>query len=232
MVLLFSGFPLSFVTQLFLIPSSRNSVSVLSFNTKQLSSLLSASGFPLTCIIKWLSSLLYHQTVVLSPLSPNGCPPLSSSGYPLSSITRWLSSLLYHQVVVLSPFSPNGCPPLGCPLFSITKWLSFLSPGGCSLSSITKWLSLYPSSYPISLITKWLSYLWLSSLFYHQMVFLSITKWLSSLSPDGCPLYHQMVVFSPLSLSCYPLSFITKWVSSLLNHSMIFYPLKYSLVII
>lgn len=173
--LIIQWFSLSFVTQLFPIPSSRNSVSVLSFDTKQLSSLLSASGFPLTCIIKWLSSLLYHQTVVLSPLSPNGCPPLSQSSYPLSSITEWLSSLfhymyqiwlsslLYQQMVVLSPLSPNGCPPL--------------SPNGYPLSSITRWLS---------------------SLLFHQMVVL-LRVVLSSLSPNGCLFYHQVVVLSPLS---------------------------------
>lgn len=131
MVLLFSGFSLSFVTQLFPIPSSRNSVSVLSFNTKQLSSLLSASGFPLTCIIKWLSSLLYHQTVVLSPLSPNGCPPLSSSGYPLSSITRWLSSLLFHQMVVLLRVVLSSLSPNGCLFYHQVVVLSPLSPNGC-----------------------------------------------------------------------------------------------------
>lgn len=155
-----SSCPLFCQQVVFLLPVSSNGCPHSSI-TKRLSSLLFhqmvvllylqvvilcpllPNGCPLssTTCTKWLSSLLYHQMVVLSPLSPNGCPPLSSSGYPLSSITRWLSSLLYHQVVVLSPFSPNGCPPLGCPLFSITNWLSFLSPGGCSLSSITKWLS-------------------------------------------------------------------------------------------
>lgn len=126
---------------------------------------VSSNGYPHSSITKRLSSLLFHQMVVLlylqvvilCPLLPNCCP-LSAT-----TCTKWLSSLLYQQMVFLSTLSPNGCPPLS------------------------------PSGYPLSSITRWLS-----SLLFHQMAVL-LQVVLSSLSPNGCLFYHQVVVLSPLS---------------------------------
>lgn len=136
-VILFTGSPLSFVTQLFPTPSSSKSVTVLSSITKQLYSLfyhqvavlshLSPSGCPLSSVTKWLSSLFYHQMVVLSSITKWLSSLIYHQLVVLSSITKWLSSLIFHQVVVLSLLSPSGCP-----LSSITK---------CTPSSIAMQLS-------------------------------------------------------------------------------------------
>lgn len=103
------------------------------------SSLLIPSSCPLFC----------QQVVFLLPVSSNGCPHSSITKRLSSLLFHQMVVLLYLQVVILSLLSPGGCPlsltPSGCPLSFFTKWLS--SFGLSSLLyhqmvvfSITRWL--------------------------------------------------------------------------------------------
>lgn len=135
---------------------------------------------------------IYYSVVFPSPLSLN-CSPSPPQEIQLVSSLLIPSScpLFCQQVVFLLPVSSNGCPhssitkrlssllfhQMVALLYLQVVILSLLSPGGCPLSFITKWLS---------------------SLLFHQMVVL-LRVVLSSLSPNGCLFYHQVVVLSPLS---------------------------------
>lgn len=134
----------------------------------------------------------YYSVVFPSPLSLN-CSPSPPQEIQLVSSLLIPSScpLFCQQVVFLLPVSSNGCPhssitkrlssllfhQMVALLYLQVVILSLLSPGGCPLSFFTKWLS---------------------SLLFHQMVVL-LRVVLSSLSPNGCLFYHQVIVLSPLS---------------------------------